>query len=79
MMDIKTNRKGQKYRIPADIILSLNQDTLILQSEYVSVWKTVEVGTEFELTISEFDKAISKISENSNFSHIVRISKISRG
>lgn len=78
-MDIKTNRKGQKYRIPADIILSLNQDTLILQSEYVSVWKTVEVGTEFELTISEFDKAISKISENSNFSHIVRISKISRG
>ncbi|WP_380881699.1 hypothetical protein [Sphingobacterium griseoflavum] len=65
-----TNWDGQEYRIPADVYLSLNQDTLILQSEYLSIWKTAAVGTVFELSISSFDKATGKVLENPDFSHV---------
>ncbi len=70
MIGVKTNWKDQEYRIPGDILLSLNQDTLILQSEYLSIWKTAEEETEFEFTISDFDRATGEILENLNFSHV---------
>lgn len=70
MIGIKTNWKKQEYRIPETILLSLNQDVLSFQSEYLSIWKIAKVGIEFELIVSDFDEPSDRSSENHNGSYV---------
>ena len=70
MIGITTKWKGRNYRIPGDIILSLNQNVLILQSEYLSLWKIAKVGTEFKFAVSHFNKPTDLVSENPHFTDV---------
>ncbi|WP_333625760.1 hypothetical protein [Sphingobacterium siyangense] len=70
MIGITTKWKDRNYRIPADIILSLNQNVLTLQSEYISLWKIAEVGTEFKFTISHFNKPTGLVSKNPHLTYV---------
>lgn len=70
MIGIETIWKSREYKIPTTMLLSLNQETLILQSEYLSVFKIAEIGTEFTFSISDFDMPIDNIIKNPNFSDL---------
>ncbi|MFZ4263762.1 hypothetical protein ACFRAE_17125 [Sphingobacterium sp. HJSM2_6] len=70
MFGIKINWQKKEYKISEPILLSLNQDVLGFQSENLCVWKVAEVGIEFDLIVSDFDKTSDRVSENPEGSYI---------